>query len=53
MIKNVVEESFASLVHDLQDLEFSRNLHDEQEGYINRALEWVQTQQNPDGSWGH
>jgi len=52
MIKNVVEESFASLVHDLQDLEFSRNLHDEQEGYINRALEWVQTQQNPDGSWG-
>ncbi len=47
-----VTESFDDLVKGVRKWEFTRDIHDEQEGQILRALSWIQYQQNSDGTWG-
>jgi len=49
---NEIEEIFEDLTNQIQSLEFTKNIHDEHEGYILKALSWIQSQQNLDGTWG-
>lgn len=51
-MKDAITDEFGRLVTDIRRFESVRNMRDDSEEHIKRALVWLRERQHPDGYWG-